>query len=105
MPHSANDTLLLDGPVERKPLPRPTPDRTADLVRIVRRALRNPASDSALSRALRAAVARATPNLPATASEDEALRVGQVASRMAAVLARHGAVPAPCSPHRETVRD
>jgi hypothetical protein len=106
MSHTANDTLLLEEPVGRQPLTpvKPAvPDLSEDLARIIRRALRNPQSQTPLSQALRAAVARVTPNLPATASQDDALRVRQVARQMSALLAQRAA-PHQCSPHQETVR-
>jgi hypothetical protein len=112
MTHTANDTLL-DEPVARGPEYRPaaagdpprpgTPDRTADLARIVRRALRNPGSDTPLSQAIRAAAARVVPPASATASEDESLRVRQVALRLGALLAQYGGPGPAGAAHRETV--
>src|SRR5437868_2537920 len=114
MTHTANDTLLLDEPVARgthyraaaaaDPPRAGTPDRTADLARIVRRALRNPGSATPLSQAIRAAAARAAPPVPVSASEDEALRVRQVALRLGVLLAQHGAAAPAGAAHRETVR-
>src|SRR5687767_6076234 len=98
---SANDTLLHDEPVVRGRVhpPVPEPDRTADFARIVRRALRNPTSDTPLSRAIRAAAARANPPVPVTASQDEFLRIRQVAQRMGALLAERVAATPLCAPH------
>jgi hypothetical protein len=58
MSFPANATLLLDEPVARGVLQPRLPEtavRMDDLARIVRRALRNPHSDTPLSRAIRAA--------------------------------------------------
>jgi hypothetical protein len=104
--NATNDTLLLDAPVvrgERPDYAPPAADRTADLARIVRHALRHRASASPLDRALRSAVQRTDPAVSARMSEDEDLRVRQVARQMNALLAQRAVSP-PAGPHRETVR-
>jgi hypothetical protein len=102
----ANETRRLDEPVVRRtPHPARPADRTSDLARIIRRALRNPGSDTPLSQAIRTAVAQATPNVPATASEDEALRIRQVALRMDALLTQRAVARPRRSPHLETVHN
>jgi len=108
MTPTANDTLLLDAPAERRTSPptRPTvPDRTADLTRIIRRVLRNPGSDTPLSQAIRAALANAAPHASVSLSEDEALRIREVALRMDELLPQRITAPPPRVPHLETVRN
>jgi hypothetical protein len=67
--------------------------------------LRSPHSDTPLSRAIRAAAAEVTANLPHSPSEDEALRVRTLASRMNAILTQPGTVARQGSPHAETVHN
>jgi hypothetical protein len=121
--NATNDTLLLDAPVVRgeratrcpgTPPPGDDPlrgcpdagppvDRTAELARIIRHALRHRSSTSPLERAIRTAVQRTDPGLLARPSEDEEARVRQVARQMSVLLAQRA--PAPASPHRETVHN
>jgi hypothetical protein len=103
--NATNDTLLLDAPVvrgERNQTPKPAADRTADLARIIRHALRHQASASPLDRALRTAVQRSDPGVLARPSEDEEARVRQVARQMSVLLSQRAA---PACPHRETVHN
>jgi hypothetical protein len=96
---SANDTLLLDGPVVRGPAAMPTRDRTADLARIVRHALKSSAA-SPLDQAIRSA-ARMVGSMPqATVDVDD--RALLLARRMNVLLNRRAASPT-ADPHRETV--
>src|SRR5256885_1470219 len=97
----ANDTLLLDAPVVRGSAATRTPDRTADLARIVRHALKAGAAATPLDRLIRSAAR--------SAGGDADGRALHVARRMNALLARRAAEnpqagrPA-ADPHRETVR-
>jgi hypothetical protein len=77
----------------------------ADLTRIIRQVLRNPANASPLSRAIRSAFAAATPSAAATASEDVQLRIEQVALRLDRLLSQRSTGQFECMAHRETVRD
>jgi len=94
---TANDTVLLDAPVVRGPA---THDRTADLMRIIRHALKAPTATSPLDRAIRSA-ARVT-GRGGLASEDADGRARHLARRMNVLLTRRANPPA--DPHRETVR-
>jgi hypothetical protein len=101
----ANDTWFRDEPVALRAhtAPRPVaPERTADLTRIIRHVLRNPDSNSPLSRAIRSAFAATTPPAAATASEDVQSRIEQVALRMDRLLSQRAIAGAA---QRETVRD
>ncbi|HEX4588392.1 MAG TPA: hypothetical protein VH120_00565 [Gemmataceae bacterium] len=94
---STNDTMLLDAPAVRRPV-LPNRDRTDQLARLVRHALKDGASSSPLDRAIRSA-ARATG--PAGDVDLES-RADFLARRLNALLAgrttsRHA------DPHRETV--
>jgi hypothetical protein len=104
---SANDTLVLDAPVVRGTKVTPTPDRTKDLMRIVRHALKASAALSPLDRAIRSAAGGAqcqsTTGSVALASEDADSRARQLARRMNALLARRATRPS-ADPHCETVR-
>jgi hypothetical protein len=98
---SANDTLLLDGPVVRGPAAIPTRDRTADLARIVRHALKFGTAASPLDRAIRAAAQMVGP-IPDATVEVEG-RAQMLAGRLNTLMARRVTTP-PANPHRETVR-
>jgi hypothetical protein len=97
----ANDTLLLNAPVVRGPAPRATPDRTKDLMRIVRHALRAGRATSALDRALRSAAG--VTGHDRVAGEDADDRAHDLARRINAVFERR-ACPPPADLRRETVR-
>jgi hypothetical protein len=97
---TANDTLLLDAPVVRGPAVNRTADRTSDLMRIVRHALKAPAATSPLDRAIRSA-AHVSPT-GGLASVDADGRARLLARRMNTLLTRR-ALPA-ADLHRETVR-
>src|SRR5262245_58737925 len=99
--YSANDTLV-DG---ESPVVRDRADlrdRTADLARIVRHALKAGAAASPLDRAIRAAAATAVSD--STAGADVDSRADALARRLNVLLARRE-TPALADPHRETVRD
>jgi hypothetical protein len=96
---SANDTLLLDGPVVREPAVIPTRDRTADLARIVRHALKAGAATSPLDRAIRSAAGMVGPLTQSSLDVDDRAQV--LARRMNTLLAGRGQPTA--DPHRETV--
>jgi hypothetical protein len=103
MVHATNDTRLMTPPAGRGATAIPTPaaaDRTADLARILRHALRAGADATPLDRAIRAAAQRTA---AAQASEDEDGRVRLLARQMNVLLARR-ADARPADPHRETVR-
>jgi hypothetical protein len=97
----ANDTLLLDAPVVRGPANPPAADRTRDLMRIVRHALKAGRAASPLDRAIRSAAGvTGSTRLDAEDAEDRA-RV--LAPRINALLERRGAGLA-ADPRRETVQ-
>jgi hypothetical protein len=96
----ANDTLVLDGPVVRATAAPATPDRTKDLMRIVRHALTAGRATSPLDRAIRSAAGvSGSARLDA---EDAADRARVLAPRINALFMRRAAPAA--DPHRETVR-
>jgi hypothetical protein len=98
--YSANDTLLLDAPVVRGPLP--TRDRTRDLARIMRHALMAGDASGPLDRAIRSAARTLAPL--SDADDDVEGRALVLARRMNAVMARQTMADSPGDPHRETVR-
>ena len=89
--YSANDTLLLDGPVVRGPAARKTGSRTADLTRIVRHALKAAAASGPLDRAIRRAAQTAGPLSEAGADVDDRARL--LALQIDALLTRRTAAP------------
>jgi hypothetical protein len=90
-----NDTLRLDAPVVRGI--NATEDRTADLMRVIRHALKAGSATSPLDRAIRSAAGVAGP--AALASDDADCRARHLARRMNTLLVRRT-----IDPHRETVR-
>jgi hypothetical protein len=94
----ANETLLLNAPVVRGPIRRP-PDRTADLLRIVRHALKASNTASPLDRAIRSAAQVSGDAALGSADADD--RAGELAGRINTLLTRRGLA---VDPHRETVR-
>jgi hypothetical protein len=98
--YSSNDTLLLDAPVVRGTLP--ARDRTRDLARIMRHALKAGAAAGPLDRAIRSAARTVAPY--SDADDDVDGRALVLARRMNAVMARQTMADSPGDPHRETVR-
>jgi hypothetical protein len=86
---TANETLLLNAPVVRGPAVRRMPDRSADLLRIVRHALK-------------ASAAQVT-GAGGLASADAGSRARSLAGRIDTLLGQQGAVSV--NPHVETVRN
>jgi hypothetical protein len=84
---NANETLLLNAPVVRGPVRR-TSNRTADLLRIVRHALKATNTTSPLDRAIRSA-ARVT-DAGGLASVDAEDRASELAGRLNTVLGQRG---------------
>jgi hypothetical protein len=97
---TANETLLLNAPVLRGPAVRRTQNRTADLLRIVRHALKASAATSPLDRAIRSAAQVTGAGGLASADADSRARI--LADRINTLLALRGASTA--NRHRETVR-
>ena len=96
----ANDTLVLDAPVVRGPAVTPA-DRTKDLMRIVRHALRAGAATTPLDRAIRSAAGLA--GSARLAGEDADDRARDLARRINTAFVRRGCPPQ-VDPRRETVR-
>jgi hypothetical protein len=90
--YSSNETVI-DSPVVRGPVAAATCDRTADLARIIRHALKAGANASPLDRAIRSAVGSSS-----EAGGDMEFRTGLLVRRLNARLAEREVA------HRETVR-
>jgi hypothetical protein len=103
---TANDTLLLNSPVVRGPVVNMTPDRTADLLRIVRHALKAKSAATPLDRAIRSAAgyprSGSLTDSVGLATEEVDARADLLARRMNTLLTHRGA-PA-VNHNRETVR-
>ena len=96
---ATNDTLLLDAPVVRRPVTS-VPDRTRDLMRIVRHALKAGRSPSPMDRVLRSAAgATGSERLVGSDADD---RARALAGRINDLFVRRACPPA--KPHLETVR-
>ena len=103
---TTDDTRLLNGPAMPRPAVSLTPDRTAQLLRIVRHALKATAATSPLDRALRSAACVAEFGALASADADDRART--LAPRINTLLARRGVLavadPLAGCAGRETVR-
>jgi hypothetical protein len=97
----ANDTLVLDAPVVRGHAAPQAPDRTKDLMRIVRHALKSGRAASPLDRAIRSAAG--VTGSARLDSEDADDRARLLARRINDQFVRRAAAPA-ADPHQETVR-
>jgi hypothetical protein len=97
----ANDTLVLDAPVVRGHAAPPAPDRTKDLMRIIRHALTAGRATSPLDRAIRSAAGvSGSARLDAEDADD---RARLLAPRINALFVLRAGGPT-ADPHRETVR-
>src|SRR6187399_311382 len=94
----ANDTLLLDAPVVRRATP--AQDRTRDLMRIVRHALKAGRPASPMDRVLRSAAGVTGSDRVVGADADDRARA--LAGRINDLFERRACPPA--KPHLETVR-